>query len=67
MANRRRIEEVYNDYAKKVIPQDAGAVQRRECRQAFFAGATAMLSILNFAASNPGQEAAIIRDRKSVV
>jgi len=38
MVNRRRIEEVYNDYAKKVIPQDAGAVQRRECRPAFFAG-----------------------------
>ena len=42
---RRRIDEQYSEYARRVVPKDAEAVQRRETRQAFFAGAVAVLVI----------------------
>ena len=51
---RRRIEEQYNDYARRVIPKDAEAVQSRETRQTFFAGAVAVLSILESTSGDHG-------------
>jgi hypothetical protein len=43
---RRRIEEQYNDYARRVIPADASGTQRTEMRQAFFAGALSVLVMI---------------------
>lgn len=62
MANKRRLEEVYNDYARNVLPAQASAVQRNETRQAFFVGAFSLMGILNQAADDPKQEAAVVED-----
>lgn len=62
MANKRRLEEIYNDYARKVLHPQAGAVQRKETRQAFFVGAFSMLGVLRQATDDPKQEAAIMQD-----
>jgi len=62
VANKRRLEEVYNDYARNVLPAQASAVQRAETRQAFFVGAFSLMGILNQAADDPEQEAAIVED-----
>ena len=37
------IQQHWESYAAEVIPADAGATQRTECRRAFYAGAHAML------------------------
>lgn len=62
MANRRRLEEVYNDYARNVLPPQASAVQRNETRQAFFVGAFSLMGIIQQAADDPKQEAALVQD-----
>lgn len=49
---RSRIEEEYNNYARCVIPADAGAIQRKETRQAFFAGAIAAMVLMEKAAND---------------
>jgi hypothetical protein len=59
---RRRLEEVYNDYAAKVLPPQAGAVQRKETRQAFFVGAFALMGVLKEATYEGADEAAIMQD-----
>ena len=43
---KRRIAAVFEGYRATVIPADAGPVQVRECRMAFFAGATALFTML---------------------
>ena len=40
------IEAAFETYEKKVIPVDAGPVQRAESKQAFFGGASIILSVL---------------------
>ena len=59
---RRRVEEQYNDYARRVIPKDAEAVQRRETRQAFFAGAIAAMVLMERAANDEIQAMHIMPD-----
>ena len=59
---KRRLEEIYNDYAAKVLPRQAGAVQRKETRQAFLVGAFSMLDLLRLAADDPKQEGSIMLD-----
>jgi hypothetical protein len=59
---RRRIEEQYNDYARRVVPKDAEAVQRRETRQAFFAGVVAALVLMERAANDEVQAMHIMPD-----
>jgi hypothetical protein len=39
------IEECWSAYADRVLPADAGVVQRRETTKAFYAGFWSMLSI----------------------
>lgn len=39
-----RIRSMWEEYRKEVLPANAGLVQRRECRAAFFAGFTAALA-----------------------
>lgn len=34
--------EEWQSYDRKIVPVEAGAVQREECRRAFYAGAWAM-------------------------
>jgi hypothetical protein len=41
-----RFGETWKDYRTKVLPLDAPAIQARECRRAYYAGAWALLSIL---------------------
>lgn len=60
--SKRRLEEIYNDYARKVLHPQAGTVQRKETRQAFFVGAFSLMGILNQAADDPEQEAALVQD-----
>jgi len=60
-----RLEEIYNDYAAKVLPRQAGAIQRRETRQAFFVGAFSMLGILKQATDEGADEVGIMRDLES--
>ncbi len=50
------IEVAWLEYVEKVIPPDAPAIQFKECRKAFYAGAgTLFSSIMNVL--GPGQEA----------
>ncbi len=44
---RRRLEEEWNRYSRQVLPKDAPAIQRKECRMSFLAGCVAMFGILN--------------------
>jgi hypothetical protein len=62
---KRRLEEIYNDYAATVLPRQAGAVQRKETRQAFFAGAFSLMEILKEATEEGADEAAIVLDLES--
>jgi hypothetical protein len=59
---KRRLEEIYNDYAAKVLPRQAGAVQRKETRQAFFVGAFSLMGILKQATDEGADEAGIMLD-----
>ena len=43
---RKRIAAMFEGYRDMVIPADAGPVQVKECRQAFFAGATSLFTIM---------------------
>jgi hypothetical protein len=40
------IGESWADYLAKVVPADASAVQREECKRAFYAGAAAMFGAM---------------------
>ena len=53
-----RIGVAWRELRTKVIPLDAPAIQARECRRAFYAGASAILAIL-FAGvgTDPGEPA----------
>lgn len=42
----KRIATLFEGYRDMVIPADAGPVQVNECRQAFFAGATALFTLM---------------------
>ena len=42
------IQEQWESFATRVVPKDAPAIQRKEMRRAFYAGAEAMMRI-NFA------------------
>jgi hypothetical protein len=59
---KRRLEEIYNSYAANVLPRQAGAVQRRETRQAFFAGAFSMFDVLRTAAVDSAMEIEVVDD-----
>ncbi len=59
---RRRLEEIYNDYAAKVLPKEAGPVQRKETRQAFFIGAYSLMGVLKQATDPGADETAIMKD-----
>jgi hypothetical protein len=65
MMRKRRLEEVYNDYAANVLPKEAGAIQRKETRQAFFVGAFSFMGILREATEEGADEAAIVLDLES--
>jgi hypothetical protein len=52
-----RIGAMWRTYRTTVIPVEAPAIQARECRRAFYAGARALLSIiLAGVAANPTEE-----------
>lgn len=42
----RTFGDLWESYARKVLPQDAGEVQRRETQRAFYSGGIALLSTL---------------------
>jgi hypothetical protein len=42
-----RIQAMWNDFAHRVLPPHAAAIQRKEMRRAFYAGASAMLDRLS--------------------
>ena len=45
----KTIKSMWHSYSERVIPRNAGVVQRMECRRAFYAGAQAYNAvILNF-------------------
>jgi hypothetical protein len=43
----RTIAGAWNSYSKAALPPTAGAVQRRETKQAFYAGAISLLGVLD--------------------
>lgn len=49
------IETAWSGYAEAAMPADAGEVQIKETRQAFYAGALVMLSTLSQLADQPGR------------
>lgn len=51
----RTVFAAWQSYARDVVPAGAPAVQREECRRAFYAGAGAMLSLV-FDAVEPRDE-----------
>ena len=51
-----RIGALWRDYRTKVIPVTAPAIQARECRRAFYAGANALFTSI-LAMLDPGAEA----------
>jgi hypothetical protein len=46
-----RLLEQWNSYSQAVMPRDASAVQIQECRRAFYAGAQALMGVLDVAAT----------------
>lgn len=50
------IERMYEIYRRVLMPEDAGLIQIRECKLAFFAGAQTLLDIM-IVASDEGFEA----------
>jgi len=53
---KQRIAEAWNQFSRMVIAKDAPPIQRREMRMAFYAGATALFTmIMNIL--EPGAEA----------
>src|SRR5262245_43556272 len=42
----RHLETVWHEFERKVMPQGAGEIQRREMRRAFFSGAWAIYAIM---------------------
>ena len=53
-----RLGGAWRELRTKVIPLDAPAIQARECRRAFYAGANALLAIiLGGVGSDPEEEA----------
>lgn len=56
MPRRKLIYEGWITYAEHVLPANASAIQRRETRQAFYAGAAHLWSAF-IAALGPGEEA----------
>lgn len=64
---KRHLETSYNDYAAKVMSPNAGPVQRKETRQAFFVGACAVLEILNKATQNEAIEETIIGELQAEI
>lgn len=51
----KHIEGGWQSYLKTCIPEDAPEVQRRECRQAFFAGAAVLFQSI-MVTLDPGTE-----------
>lgn len=51
----RTINDEWEDYLEKVLPSDAGEVQIRETRQAFIAGATSLVALLNSHSDQDGE------------
>ena len=49
------VYEQWKSYERDVMPREAGAVQREECRRAFYAGAYASF-LLVMAATEPKSE-----------
>jgi hypothetical protein len=41
--NRQLMAEQWNEFSSRIIPADAPAIQRKEMRRAFYAGAQAIL------------------------
>jgi hypothetical protein len=52
----RPIKRLWNSYRELVVPADAPDVQLRETRQAFYAGAAALLTAVNECLLDPGDE-----------
>ena len=44
--NYTTISHSWEDYERRVLPVNAGAIQRRECKLAFYGGASTTLAIL---------------------
>lgn len=59
MSKRNRIHESWLSYTRKVIPQTAGEVQRRECQRAFYAGAATMFKAIMDVDVDGPEEAAL--------
>ncbi len=48
------IEEMWTEYKGDVVPEAAGTVQVQETKQAFFAGAAAIMHLFSQLANDPG-------------
>lgn len=47
--------EIFDDYRRNVIPADAKAVQITECKRAFYAGAVAVIGLMDKIADSPNE------------
>ena len=52
-----RIEREWNDFAAKVLPKSASAVQHSEMRKAFYAGAMSAFAVISGVGEGSGSEA----------
>lgn len=51
----RTVFDAWQDYARKIVPADAGAVQVEECRRAFYAGAISFYRLMMEASQDPNE------------
>jgi hypothetical protein len=56
MIEKQRLAEAWNQFSRMVIAKDAGPIQRKEMRMAFYGGATALFTII-MNILEPGAEA----------
>lgn len=54
----RTIADQWASYERAVLPKDASAIQRRECKRAFYAGAQAVLG-MQFDIANLSEDAGV--------
>lgn len=43
---RKYLDQCWREYERTVLPKDAPAIQRLECRRAFFAGAASLYGVV---------------------
>jgi len=62
MSRIKSIESLWSEFEREVIPVSAGAIQRQEMQSSFYAGADAIMQLLQFTDDVPEAEVVEILD-----